>query len=106
MNLQYLLLFVSTVLGQEKYKQSKQLLNGRFSFFWGVEYDRLYFKILAKNSKFLTLSYSYNDVPTDGFIAGLDSQGNGIIKDIHLDFAGRKIIYNIYKKIEIKKIYC
>ena len=105
MNLQYLLLFVSTVLGQEKYKQSKQLLNGRFSFFWGVEYDRLYFKILAKNSKFLALSYSYNDVPTDGFIAGLDSQGNGVIKDIHLDFAGRKIIYNIYKN-KIKKKYC
>lgn len=87
--IQLLLLMSMSVFGQEKYKQyRKNLLDGKLSLYWGTEYDRIYFKIEAKDSKQVLFLFSYNEVPTDGFVAGIDGENNEILRDLHLDFAG------------------
>ena len=74
------------------YRQSQDLLpNGRLKLSWGVTPDRISFKIEAKGSKSVSLLFSYNDVPTDGFQAGLDEKGKLFLFDLHLDFAGRNL---------------
>ena len=88
--IQLLMLMSMNVFAQEKYKQYRNLLNGRLSIYWGIEYDRLYFKAEAKNSKQIVLLFSFNDVPTDGLVAGFDQDNNKILEDLHLDFAGFK----------------
>ena len=75
--------------GATDYKQSKDLLpNGRLKLSWGVRQDRISFKIVAKGSKSLSFLFSYNDVPTDGFHAGLNDEAKFFLFDLHLDFAG------------------
>ena len=84
-------LFLVPILinAQEKYKQRRSLLpNGGLELFWGVEFDRLYFKLVSKNAKHIAFALSYSDIPTDGIIAGYDEQKNEFINDLHLDFAG------------------
>ena len=36
------------------------------------------------------LAFSYNDIPEDGFVAGVGGQGDQYVFDLHLDHAGRK----------------
>ena len=73
-------------------RQSKDLLpNGRLKLSWGVSQDRISFKIVAKGSKSVSFLFSYNDVPTDGFQAGLDDNAKFFLFDLHLDFAGRDL---------------
>ena len=73
-------------------RQSKDLLpNGRLKLSWGVSQDRISFKIVAKGSKSVRFLFSYNDVPTDGFHAGLDDNAKLFLFDLHLDFAGRDL---------------
>ena len=87
-----LLHFLSFHLGfslAADYTQSKDLLpNGRLKLSWGVSQDRISFKIVAKGSKSLSFLFSYNDVPTDGFHAGLNDEARFFLFDLHLDFAG------------------
>ena len=71
-------------------RQSKDLIpNGRLNLSWKVSEGRIFFKIVAKGSKSVSLLFSYNDVPTDGFKAGLDDNSNFFLYDLHLDFAGQ-----------------
>ena len=85
---------------QEKYKQRRTLLpNGGLDLFWGVEFDRLYLKLVSKKAKHIMFALSYNDIPTDGIIAGHDAEKNEILRDLHLDFAGNIL------KIEIVSMY-
>ena len=87
-----LLVNLLPVFAQEKYKQQKELLpNGELTLYWGVEYGRFYFKTVSKSDKQILLLFSYNDIPTDGIISGLDQTQKAIIKDLHLDFAGNYI---------------
>ena len=73
-----------------QYRQSKDLLaRGRLRLGWTVSEGRIYLKVTAKGSKSVTLLFSYNDVPTDGFNAGLDHNSTFFFNDLHLDFAGR-----------------
>ena len=75
---------------QEKYKQRRTILpNSGLDLFWGVEFDRLYFKLISKNAKYIAIALSYNDIPTDGIIAGYDAEKREFIHDLHLDFAGK-----------------
>ena len=75
---------------QEKYKQRRTILpNAGLDLFWGVEFDRLYFKLISKNAKYIAIALSYNDIPTDGIIAGYDAEKREFIHDLHLDFAGK-----------------
>ena len=79
---------------QEKYKQRRTLLSdGGLDLYWGVEFDRLYLKLVSKNANNILFALSYTEIPTDGFIAGHDAEKNKFIHDLHLDFAG-----NIIKK--------
>ena len=74
---------------QEKYKQQRTLLpNGGLDLFWGVEFERLYLKLVSKKAKNIAFALSYTDIPTDGIIAGYDAEKNEFISDLHLDFAG------------------
>ena len=74
------------------FRQSKDLLpNGRLKLSWEVIQDRIWFKIVAKGSKSVSFLFSYNDVPTDGFQAGLDDEAKFFLFDLHLDFAGRNL---------------
>ena len=36
------------------------------------------------------LAFSYNDIPQDGFVAGVDGQGGPYVIDLHLGHAGRE----------------
>ena len=79
---------------QEKYKQQRTLLpNGGLDLFWGVEFERLYLKLVSKKAKHIAFALSYTDIPTDGIIAGYDAEKNEFISDLHLDFAGNISIY-------------
>ena len=79
------------------YRQTRDLLpNGRLKLSWGVSQDRISFKIVAKGSKSVSFLFSYNDVPTDGFQAGLDENGKFFLFDLHLDFAGRNFSLFFY----------
>ena len=79
------------------YRQSKDLLpDGRLKLRWGISQDRISFKIEAKGSKSVSFLFSYNDVPTDGFQAGLDENDKVFLYDLHLDFAGRNLSLFIY----------
>ena len=83
-----------------QYRQSKDLLaSGRLRLGWTVSEGRIYLKVTAKGSKSVTLLFSYNDVPTDGFNAGLDHNSTFFFNDLHLDFAGRnEALENFYVK--------
>ena len=75
------------------FRQSKDLLpNGRLKLSWEVIQDRIWFKIVAKGSKSVSFLFSYNDVPTDGFQAGLNDNEKFFLYDLHLDFAGRDFL--------------
>ena len=91
MNFLILILLVNflAIFAQEKYKQQRKLLpNGGLTLYWGVEYGRFYFKTVSKTSKHVLLLFSYNDVPTDGILTGLDDNQKPFMRDLHLDFAG------------------
>ena len=91
MNFLSLILLVNflAIFAQEKYKQQRELLpNGGLTLHWGVEYGRFYFKTVSKTSKHVLLLFSYNDVPTDGILTGLDANQKPFMRDLHLDFAG------------------
>ena len=85
------------ITAQEKYKQRRTLLpNGGLDLFWGVEFDRLYLKLVSKKAKHIAFALSYNDIPTDGIIAGHDAENNEFLRDLHLDFAGNILKIRLY----------
>ena len=85
----YLVTILNVISAQEKYKQQRTLLpNGGLTLSWGVEFDRLYFKLVSKNAKSVAFVLSYNDIPTDGIFAGYYKEDSDFIHDLHLDFAG------------------
>ena len=91
-SLLYFILIPILINAQEKYKQRRTLLsNGGLDLFWGVEFDRLYLKLVSKKAKHIAFALSYTDIPTDGIIAGQDAENNRFIRDLHLDFAGNTI---------------
>ena len=67
----------------EMMKEGKMVLN------WEVEGKVLFFKLSGQTNGYVGLAFSYNNVPEDGFIAGVDDQGDQYVFDLHLDHAGR-----------------
>ena len=65
----------------ERYSQRRQLLpGGKLSLAWGVEGERLHFKLVAAASKAVVLLFSYSDVPTDGMVVGHSEDGAQVVR--------------------------
>ena len=80
----------------ERYSQQRELLpGGKLSLAWGVEGDKLHFKLVAAGSKSVVLLFSYSDVPTDGMIVGHSEDGAQVVRDLHLDFAGICVVLQL-----------
>ena len=77
-----------------QYSQQRELLpGGKLSLGWGVEGDKLHFKLVAAGSKAVVLLFSYSDVPTDGMVVGHSEDGAQVVRDLHLDFAGIWVVF-------------
>ena len=75
--------------GITDYRQKRELLpQGRLELSWEVREERIFFKIIARGSRSVSFLFSYNDVPTDGFQAGIADNDEPFLSDLHLDFAG------------------
>ena len=57
---------------------------------WEVEEEMFFFKLSGLTMGYVGLAFSYNDIPADGFIAGVNGQGEQYGLDLHLDYAGRE----------------
>ena len=72
------------------YGQVKDMMKGgKMVLNWEVEDKVLFFKLSGRTKGYVGLAFSYNNVPEDGFIAGVDDQGDQYVFDLHLDHAGR-----------------
>ena len=72
------------------YGQVKEMMKGgKMVLNWEVEDKVLFFKLSGQTKGYLGLTFSYRNVPEDGFIAGVDDQGDQYVVDLHLDHAGR-----------------
>ena len=89
MILALLIFFLHALATSAQYSQQRELLQGgKLSLAWGVEGERLHFKLVSAASKSVVLLFSYSDVPTDGMIVGQSEDGAQVGRDLHLDFAG------------------
>ena len=76
---------------------------------WEVEDDTLFFKLSGLTSGYVGLAFSYNDLPQDGFIAGVDEQGEPYGRHLQLNYTGRMgeesntLIIVFYFQIQTKK---
>ena len=65
-------------------KEGKMILS------WEVEEGTIFFKLSGLTSGFVGLAFSYNDLPQDGFIAGVDEQGEQYGWHLQLNHTGIK----------------
>jgi hypothetical protein len=65
-------------------EEDKMILN------WEVEEETLFFKLSGQTSGYVGLAFSFNDLPQDGFIAGVDEQGEQYHRYLHLNHTGRE----------------
>ena len=76
------------------YGQVKEMMKGgKMVLNWEVEDKVLFFKLSGQTQGYLGLAFSYSNVPEDGFIAGVDDQGEQYVVDLHLDHAGKERYY-------------
>ena len=68
-------------------KGGKMVLN------WEVEDNVFFFKLSGQTKGFVGLAFASEEDPDDGFIAGVDKQGQGYIVDLHLDHTSIKTLY-------------
>ena len=57
---------------------------------WEVEEETLFFKVSGLTSGYVGMAFSYNDHPQDGFIAGVDEQGEQYFRHLQLNHTGRE----------------
>ena len=69
---------------REIMEEGKMILN------WEVEDDTLFFKLSGLTSGYVGLAFSYNDLPQDGFIAGVDEQGKQYGQHLQLNYTGKE----------------
>ena len=75
------------------YHQVREIMEGgKMILSWEVEVDTFFFKLSGLTRGYVGLAFSYNDLPEDGFIAGVDGQGEQYGVDLHLEHAGREDI--------------
>ena len=73
------------------YDQHKQLMaGGKLVLSWSTDEEMFHFKLSGHMSGYVGLAFSYNSLPVDGFVAGLDDAGEIFAVDLHLDYAGMK----------------
>ena len=71
------------------YNQHKQLMaGGKLVLSWSTDDEMFHFKLSGLGSRYVGLAFSYNSLPVDGFIAGVDGAGEIFAVDLHLDYAG------------------
>ena len=93
MILALLIFFLHALATSAQYSQQRELLQGgKLTLAWGVEGERLHFKLVSAASKSVVLLFSYSDVPTDGMIVGQSEDGAQVGRDLHLDFAGIRVV--------------
>ena len=73
------------------------MVGGKLVLSWVVEEEMFFFKLSSMTKGYVGLAFSYNDLPLDGFIAGVDNEGDDYVLDLHLDYAG-DIRWNWKKK--------
>ena len=56
---------------------------------WVVEEDMFYFKLSGMTRGYMGLAFSYSNLPLDGFVTGVDDEGDLYVIDLHLDYAGK-----------------
>ena len=66
---------------------------------WVVEEDMFYFKLSGRTRGYMGLAFSYSNLPLDGFVTGVDDEGDPYVLDLHLDYAGK--LYNGVGSIRI-----
>ena len=72
------------------YSQVMELMKGgKMVLHWEVEEGMFFFKLSGITKGHMGLAFSYNDIPEDGFVAGVDGQGDQYVSDLHLDHVGR-----------------
>ena len=64
------------------------MAGGKLSLSWRTDQERFHFKLEGLSSSYVGLAFSYNSLPVDGFVAGIDDTGDIFAEDLHLDFAG------------------
>ena len=73
------------------YGQVKEMMKGgKMVLNWEVEDKVLFFKLSGQTKGYVGLAFSYSNVPEDGFLAGVDNEGDQYVVDLHLDHAGRE----------------
>ena len=78
-----------------EYGQVKEIMKGgKMVLNWEVEDKVLFFKLSGQTKGYVGLAFSYSNVPEDGFLAGVDDEGDQYVVDLHLDQAGRERKYS------------
>ena len=74
-----------------EYRQVTEIMEGgKMILNWEVEDETFLFKLSGLTRGYIGLAFSYNDLPADGFIAGVDGEGHNYDVALHLDHAGKK----------------
>ena len=92
-----LLVFVQLILSNPTcgtYDQHRQLMTrGKLSLSWRTDQEMVHFKLEGLSSSYVGLAFSYNNLPVDSFVAGIDDTGDIFAEDLHLDYAGIASVY-------------
>ena len=66
---------------------------------WVVEEDMFFFKLSGMTRGYMGLAFSYSNLPLDGFVTGVDDEGDLYVLDLHLDYAGK--FFNDFYSVRI-----
>ena len=70
------------------YSQTRDLMaHDKMVLSWVVEEDMFYFKLSGRTRGYMGLAFSYSNLPLDGFVTGVDDEGDLYVIDLHLDYA-------------------
>ena len=69
------------------------MTGGKLSLSWRTDQEMFHFQLVGLSSSYVGLAFSYNSLPVDGFVAGIDDAGDIFAEDLHLDYAGIASVY-------------
>ena len=87
------LLSINLVMSRDYTQEIDMMKGGKMVLNWEVEDNVLFFKLSGQTKGFVGLAFASEEDPDDGFIAGVDKQGQGYIVDLHLDHTSMKTLY-------------
>ena len=98
----FLNLILSKSCSCRSYDQHKQLMaGGKLVLSWATDQEMFHFRLSGLSCTYVGLAFSYNNLPVDAFVAGVNQDQEVFAEDLHLDYAGTGSLSFVQLKILI-----